>query len=185
MRFSYVDWIAMVVNPFFSFDSALEKKKKSRKWVDSFPFRNTYTGFYCHSNGHSMFRFHFLFSTNFTQLSQTFNLSLWMAISSARVFFPSCDCRTRFFTIQFSMHGQHFVHKLRWIVHSVWTTVGNVLIIFPMLFFFLFHFHSIISDEIYIYNSKTCFRLLYKWKCFRKKAKDKFRLIVCMCMKNH
>lgn len=100
-------------------------------------------------------------------------------------FSPSCDCRTRFFTIQFSMHGQHFVHKLRWIVHSVWTTVGNVLIIFPMLFFFLFHFHSIISDEIYIYNSKTCFRLLYKWKCFRKKTKDKFRLIVCMCMKNH
>lgn len=88
MRFSYVDWIAMVVNPFFSFNSALEKKKKSRKWVDSFPFRNTYTGFYCHSNGHSTFRFHFLFSTNFTQLSQTFNLSLRMATSSARVFFP-------------------------------------------------------------------------------------------------
>lgn len=138
-----MDWIAIASNPFYSFNSILQKERKklneSTHFLSAMQIKLDFSAFRMDTQLISIQLFIWTFHT---QLSQTFNLSLWMAMPCARCRSPTMRLQHRFFsTISFSMH------KLRWILHRVWTTVGNE---------FSGHFsQSIISDEIYIYNSRT------------------------------
>lgn len=137
--------------------------------------------------------FHFFsIQKKFTQLSQTFNLSLWMAISSVRCSFFSLivpyDCNARLYfssKCQFRWSATFCAQFAVDRTQSVWTTVGNEC---RSHFFFVHSFKSIISDEIYIYNGKIHFPHFIPCLNMVRQQKEKTTKInldwLCMCMKN-